>query len=64
MVFSEKLQHAKPIQTVFSELSTPCLIMPPYFFKVGLKITGEVYRWVMAHVVKPWLKKAYPNSAS
>ena len=35
--------------------------MPPYFFKVGLKITGEVYRWVMAHVVKPWLDKAYPN---
>ena len=35
--------------------------MPPYFFKVGLKITGEVYRWVMGHVVKPWLNQAYPD---
>ena len=35
--------------------------MPPYFFKEGLKINGEVYRWVLAHVVKPWLKKAYPK---
>ena len=27
--------------------------MPPYFFKVGLKINTDVYLWVMAHIVKP-----------
>ena len=35
--------------------------MPPYFFKEGLKINTKVYKWVMVHVVKPWLDETYPD---
>jgi inhibitor of nuclear factor kappa-B kinase subunit alpha len=35
--------------------------MPPYFFKVGEKVTSEVYYKVLRYVVLPWLKANYPN---
>ena len=35
--------------------------MPPYFFKCGLKIGGPEYRWVLGHIVIPWIKATYPD---
>ncbi len=40
---------------VLGVVSSEGHVMPPHFFEAGLKITSDVYKHVLEHVVKPWM---------
>ena len=74
-VFLKKVHHAKPIGVGFLRMSTPCLLFPPYFFKVeysflyshhfkGIKYNSIAIRTACikqsrVYLLTPWVKRFF-----